>query len=107
MYKPKLQDNLQVAQPNVEQLPEGNGWPTPLTDESSPLKQSITNGRNGESNNMEDLRTSQMKEGGHHLAEGQSGATATQPNTGESKKGGDPLKTSQQKGSGHDTPEGE
>jgi hypothetical protein len=107
MYEPKLKDNLQVAQPNVAELPEGNGWPKPLTDESNPLKQTVSYGRNGEQNNMDDLRTSQMKDGGHHLPEGRNQATATTADASEKKSGGDPLKTSQQKSSDHKLPEGD
>lgn len=100
-----LRKNMQVVQPNVEYTPDNNGWPEPLTDPSSPLKQSVTNGRNGEQNNMEDLRTSQMKETGHHLPEGRFQAQATQADPSEDsvQPSGDPLKTSQQKRGEHKT----
>lgn len=44
----KTRRNLQVEQPNVKFPPEGNGWPTPLTDESDPVRYSYTTGKSGE-----------------------------------------------------------
>jgi|GEM_PF-2079768 len=107
-YKPTLRNNGQVSQQNIDELPEGNGFDEQLTDESNPLKQSVTVGRNGEQNNMEDLRTSQMKEDGHHLSEGKYQASPLSGDThgDEQKPSGDPLKTTQQKRGEHKPPEG-
>lgn len=37
--------NLQVKQPGIQYEPEGNGWPTPLTDQSNPVTHKFTVGR--------------------------------------------------------------
>ena len=74
-----LQKGGQVVQPNIELPPDNNGWPDPLTDPSSPYKVSVTNGKNGEQNNMDKTETSQATTGGWHLAEGRSGGAETQP----------------------------
>lgn len=91
-----LRKNLQVAQPNLEQTPENNGWPTdmPLTDPSSPLRRQVTVGRNGESMQGE-VTTSQQRAGEHHKAEGNSTGPASQP-TGQltSERAPSPMKTS-------------
>lgn len=109
MNEPTLRKNGQVVQPNVEFMPDNNGWPTPLTDESNPVRQQVTVGKNGESIMNDGINTSQSKNGGWHLPEGSSQGAATQPNTQSdgSASSGDPLKTSQQKQGGHHLPEGE
>lgn len=40
-------ENLQVAQPGIEQPPKGSGWPTPLADASNPLRFKYTIGKSG------------------------------------------------------------
>ena len=39
--------NGQVAQPGIQEEPEGNGWPTPLVAESPQIKFSYTDGKSG------------------------------------------------------------
>jgi hypothetical protein len=39
--------NLQTKQPFIQEAPEGNGWPTPLTDESNPVTYKYTTGKSG------------------------------------------------------------
>lgn len=75
-----LNKNLQVKQPNIEQLPGNNGWPedTPLTDPSNPLGRKVTVGRNGESMQIP-VTTSQQRAGEHHKAEGSGSDQGTQP----------------------------
>lgn len=108
---PNLKPNLQVRQPNVVDPPEGNGWPTPLTDESNPIRQAVTNGSNGEVTGVDNrIQTSQSKNGGWSLCEGMGGASAPD-NQGidESQMGAglrDPLKTTQQIRGEHHKPEG-
>lgn len=108
-YQPKLRRNGQVAQPNVEQMPEGNGWPDPLTDESNPVTQTVSVGKNGESIMNDGINTSQAKTGGWSLPEGDSAGPATQAPTNEDTMGRsrDPLKTSQQLDGAHHLAEGE
>jgi hypothetical protein len=105
--EPTLRRNGQVVQPNVEQMPEGNGWPTPLTDESNPVQMKVQDGKNGESIMNDGINTSQTKTGGWSLTEGSAPASATQPNTqgDEAVRSGDPLKTSQQIAGEHHLPE--
>lgn len=59
--------NLQVRQPGIEgyDVSDKNGWPTPLTDPSSPLKFSVTNGSNGTQKNFDPTTTSQQRRGEH------------------------------------------
>jgi hypothetical protein len=76
---PDLKRNLQVKQPYVTDMPEGNGWPEPLTDESSPLRMTVNNGKNGESSMNDGISTSQQREAGHHAPEGDATSPATQP----------------------------
>lgn len=47
MEDPKTRRNGQVEQPGIQYEPEGNGWPTPLTDESNPLSIKVTDGKSG------------------------------------------------------------
>lgn len=76
--------NFQTKQPHIEYPPEGNGWPEPLTDPSSPLGKKVTVGRNGES--MEgQVTTSQQREGAHHAPEGKYAASPTQAPTTDQK----------------------
>lgn len=79
-----LKKNLMVKQPNVTELPENNGWPTPLVDESSPIRQVVNMGKVGEVSNKQ--------------------LTSTSPESWEQGSGESP-KTSQMSGSGHHTPE--
>lgn len=67
--------NGQVVQPNIEYTPDDNGWPEPLTDPSTPYKIGVTNGKNGETMQV-DTKTSQDS---WHLPEGAPGAGGTQP----------------------------
>lgn len=104
-----LKRNMQVQQPNIAELPEGNGWPDPLTDSGPQLRQQINDGKNGESIMNDGANTSQAKTGGWHLPEGDSSASGTQPNTSpDTPRAGrnDPTKTSQMLEGGHHTPEG-
>lgn len=41
--------NLQLNQQNIEPMPEGNGWPKPLTDPSDQLRIAPTEGKSGSS----------------------------------------------------------
>lgn len=109
MDTPNLRKNGQVVQPNVEQMPEGNGWPDPLTDESDPVGMKMSVGKNGESIMNDGINTSQAKTGGWHLAEGDGQAPVSQPDASvdQSPPSGDPLKTSQQKAGAHHLAEGE
>lgn len=126
-----LKRNLQVNQPNVTELPEGNGWPEPLGENSNPLRMKVTNGRNGESSMGPKIATSQQGRGEHHTpeTEGSSGNTSgagalsgplSTPETynGGASDGGfvgsdrgdystSIPKTSQQKRGDHSCPEGE
>jgi hypothetical protein len=68
--------NGQVVQPNVEFVPDNNGWPEPLTDPSTPYRISVTNGKNGESKMDDGLKTSQDA---WHLPEGTTPVSAVQP----------------------------
>jgi hypothetical protein len=97
-YEPKLRRNGQVVQPNIEYTPEGNGWPEPLTDESNPIRHTVTAGRNGESiandGKGKECGTGGRPEGGSYQDLGGTGSLT------------DELKTSQQKSGEHDTAEG-
>jgi len=66
-----MADTLQVNQPNIEQLPQGNGWPTPLVDPSGTLKMAVTNGQSGSQKNIDPISTSQQDRKEHQLGEGQ------------------------------------
>lgn len=85
MSTPDIRKNGQVVQPNVEQTPDNNGWPEPLTDPSTPYKIAVTDGKNGEQSNMDGLKTSQdiwsLTEGnagsGNSEADGVSGQRAS------------------------------
>lgn len=83
-YKPdtKLRDyrkNGQVVQPFIENPPDNNGWPEPLTDPSVPYQIKVNDGQNGEQTTMSDTNTSQSKTGGWHLSEGESAPSVSQP----------------------------
>lgn len=109
-YTPELRKNGQVVQPNVEQMPDNNGWPEPLTDESNPVGMKVTVGKNGESTMNDGISTSQNQTGGWSLGEGKApGATTPVATDGDEKlrTDGDPLKTSQQKDGAHHLAEGE
>lgn len=41
----KIRKSLQMNQPGVEPMPEGSGWPEPLTDPSDPIKFGMTDGK--------------------------------------------------------------
>lgn len=96
---PDVRRNLQVNQDGDQGVQEADkmGWPGELSDPSSPLGLGVTNGSNGEQNNMDIIQTSQQKRGEHHLAEGKGDSGAT--NTGSDDGGGrgEWNKTSQQK----------
>lgn len=77
-YEPdtKLRDlrkNGQVVQPDVENMPDDNGWPKPLTDPSTPYKIGVTNGKNGEQSNVDP----KISQDSWSLTEGKSGGAAT------------------------------
>lgn len=78
----QLRKNGQVVQPNTELVPDNNGWPEPLTDESSPYKIGVTNGKNGESSMNDGINTSQKSTGGWHLPEGEKSGPATNEASG-------------------------
>lgn len=86
-----LRKNGQVVQPNVEYMPDDNGWPKPLTDPSDPYKVKVTNGKNGEQKDMDGEKTSQDS---WSLTEGSSSGAASQP-AGESGQRGSDYSTSQ------------
>lgn len=71
-----IRKNGQVVQPSTEYVPDNNGWPDPLTDESSPYRVTVTNGKNGESKMDDGLKTSQDA---WHLPEGTTPVSAVQP----------------------------
>lgn len=103
MADPNLRKNLQVHQPGIEgdDVNDGNGWPSPLSDPSNPLKMAVTNGSSGEQRNFDPTSTAGQNQ--LSLAEGSSAA-----NTGdmEAQGGhGDKLKTSQQNEQDHSTAE--
>lgn len=85
---PDNRPNIQVNQPGIQGNKEEdkNGWPTPLTDPSSPIKVAVTNGSNGEQKNFDPVSTS----------------VPAVPETGIS---GPYLQTSQQKAGEHSVPE--
>jgi hypothetical protein len=91
----KLRPNLQVSQPGIEgdAVNDGNGWPTPLTDPSNPLRMGVTNGSNGSQSNKDLISTSQQDSGAHHLAEGYPNGGATNKPQGSH---GNEIETSQQ-----------
>lgn len=85
---PDNRRNLQVNQPGIEgnDVNDKNGWPTPLTDPSNPVKMAVTSGSNGEQKNFDPtstskpsvpevgisgpyLHTSQQKAGEHSVAD--------------------------------------
>lgn len=100
---PDNRKNLQDRQAGIEGYDEAdkNGWPTPLSDTSNPLKVKVTHGSNGEQRNFDPVTTSQQREG-HQTAEG-----GDLKNSGYSDQGrhGNKLKTSQQNAQDHHTPE--
>lgn len=104
---PDVLKNLQAKQDGLEgqEAAENMGWPGELSDPSSPLGLGVTNGSNGEQNNMDIIATSQQKRGEHHLAEGKGdkGGTNTSSDNGGGR--GEWNKTSQQKRDEHATPE--
>lgn len=57
---PDTRKNAQVRQPGIEgyDVADGDGWPTPLTDPSNPLKVTVTNGSHGEQRNFDPVSTS-------------------------------------------------
>lgn len=100
-----LRKNGQVVQPNVEYAPDNNGWPEALTDPSSPIRQNVSIGKNGESKMNDGNKTSQDT---WSRPEGTPPSSATQPDTSADKshRHSDPLKTSQMQEGGHHLPEG-
>lgn len=91
--------NLQSNQPGIEgqRLSDENGWPSPLTDPSSPLKVAVTNGSNGSQKNFDPVSTSRQNE--LSLAEGSSSAKTG--DMAEQGGHGNKEKTSQQNISDH------
>ena len=90
-----IRKNGQVVQPNVEQMPDDNGWPEPLTDPSTPYKIGVTNGKNGEQTQMDGMKTSQDI---WSLTEGKSGGAVTPEADGQDGQrapGGEQQNTSQ------------
>lgn len=61
---PDLRRNLQVKQDTVQgdDVNDGNGWPTPLTDPSSPLKMVVSNGSRGEISGIAATSTSRQND---------------------------------------------
>jgi hypothetical protein len=59
MANKEYRKNGQCVQPGIEYEPEGNGWPKPLADPSTPLKYSYINGKSGkvESKSVTDVQT--------------------------------------------------
>lgn len=102
---PDNKRNLQIRQPGIEgyDVDDKNGWPTPLTDPSNPLRMKVTNGSNGTLSNFDPTSTS--GQAGLSLPEGKSTV-----NTGnmETQGGhGNKLQTSQQNAGDHSQSEGE
>lgn len=96
---PDLRKNLQVRQPGIQgdDVNDSNGWPTPLSDPSSPLRMAVTNGQSGSQSNFDPTSTSVQND--LSLAEGRSsGSTGNQADQGGH---GDKLKTSQQNAGDH------
>lgn len=103
---PDLRKNLQVRQPTNQgdDVNDGNGWPTPLTDPSSPLKMVVTSGGNGTQTNKDLISTSQQDAGEHQLSEGQ--GSVSKGDYLDQGGHGDKLKTSQQNAGDHSVTEG-
>lgn len=101
---PDLRRNLQVNQPGIvgNEVNDKNGWPTPLTDPSNPLKMAVTNGSNGEQRNFDPTSTSQQNKSEHSAPGGRHGSPGNQLDQGGHS---DKLKTSQQNSGDHHTPE--
>lgn len=61
---PDVRKNLQVRQPNIEgvDVNDDNGWPTPLSDPSNPLKMVVSNGSRGETSYIDALSTSRQND---------------------------------------------
>lgn len=97
---PDLRKNLQVKQKGIQYEPEGNGWPEPLVDESSPLKMKVETGSSGESKTLGLTGSSQDV---YSLPEGDFKASPSSSST-ESSGGG--FKTGQQKQGLHSDPGG-
>lgn len=76
---PDTRRNLMTNQPYTTNMPEGNGWPEPLVDDSDQLRIQVLDGKNGERIMDDGLKTSQQKEMGHHAPEGDPLPTPTQP----------------------------
>ena len=102
---PDNRKNLQVRQPGIEgyDVADKNGWPTPLTDPSNPLKMAVTNGSSGEQKNFDPVSTSRQKE--LSLPEGSSKGPGV--NYNEQGGHGNKTHTSQQNADNHHTPGGE
>ena len=102
---PDNRRNLQINQPGIQgnETVDKNGWPTPLTDPSNPLRVKVTNGSNGEQRNFDPVTTSQQRAAGHHAPEG--GDLQHKGNDADQGGHGNKLKTSQQNAGDHHTPE--
>jgi hypothetical protein len=103
MNGPDLRKNLQVNQPGIQgnEVNDDNGWPTPLTDPSNPLKMAVTSGSNGEQRNFDPVATAGQDQ--LSLSEGSS-----KIKTGDMEAQGghsDKFKTSQQNADDHSTGE--
>ena len=97
-----LRVNLQTNQRfEGNEVNDGNGWPVPLCDPSSPLKMAVTNGGNGEQRNFDPVAT--MGQDQLSLAEGKVGVSTLHSQGGHDDK----FKTSQMNPPNHSAPEGE
>lgn len=96
--------NLQINQPHIEgnEVNDKNGWPTPLSDPSSPLKMTVTKGSNGSQKNFDPVSTSVQSQ--LSLAEGNPGSAVTAAAQGSHTE---KLKTSQMNPPNHSIPEGQ
>lgn len=61
---PDNRKNLQVHQPTLQgdDANDGNGWPEPLTDPSSPLKMVVSSGSRGSQNGFQAMSTSRQND---------------------------------------------
>lgn len=103
--------NLQAKQPYVTDMPEGNGWPEPLVDNSDQIKTVVMDGKMGESRMNDGINTSQAKTGGWKLPEGSNQATPSEDHLlftdARDHTGLDSTKTFQQLDGGHSDPGGD
>ena len=101
---PDTRPNLQAKQDGIvgDDVNDKNGWPTPLTDPSNPLRFAVTHGSSGEQRNFDPVATSRQND-----VSAPGGKSSAGPGDMNDQGGhGNKLQTSQQNVGDHHTVEG-